>query len=112
MDNTDFANELSDNLTIENLYRMTVEVKDLETKYKSAKDNLDAFRKFYLQKMRNENIDKQENEKISVSIKESYEMCSVDTDKMKADGIYDQYVKRKTVDASLVVKIINQKITG
>lgn len=112
MDNMDFANGLSDNLTIENLYQMTVRVKELETEYKSAKDELDVFRKFYLQKMRNENIDKQENEKIFVSIKEAYETCSVDTDKMKADGIYEQYAKRKTVDASLIVKIRNQKITG
>ena len=112
MDNMDFANELSDNLTIENLYCMTVKVKELESQFKTAKDNLDAFRKFYLQKMRNENHTKEENDDISVSIKESYESCSVDTDLMKADGIYDKYTKKKIVDASLVVKIKKTKIEG
>ena len=112
MDNMEFANELADGLTIENLYAKTVAVKELETKFKTAKDDLDAFRAFYLRKLRNENLTKQENELISVSIKEPYETYSVDTDKMKADGIYEKYAKRKTVDASLVVKIKNQKIKG
>ena len=112
MDNEDFAKELTDGLTIENLYQKTVRVKELETQFKTAKDELDAFRKFYLQKMRDENHSKEENDKVSVTIKEAYETKSVDTEKMKADGIYDKYAKTKTVDASLVVKIKSRKIEG
>lgn len=112
MDNMDFANELTDSLTIENLYEKTVRVKELETQFKTAKDELDAFRAFYLQKMRNENLTKQENDDISVSIKESYESSVVDTEKLKADGLYEAYSKKKTVDASLVVKIKSKKING
>lgn len=108
----DFANELTDSLTIENLYEKTVRVKELETQFKTAKDELDAFRAFYLQKMRNENLTKQENDDISVSIKESYESSVVDTEKLKADGLYEAYSKKKTVDASLVVKIKSKKING
>lgn len=111
MDNMDFANELTDSLTIENLYEKTVRVKELETQFKTAKDELDAFRMFYLQKMRNENLTKQENDDVSVTIKEAYESCSVDTEKLKADGLYDKYTKKKSVDASLVVKI-KKRING
>lgn len=111
----EFENELSEyleNLTIENLYEKTVRVKELKDAYESAKDELDTFRAFYLQKMRYENLTKQENNDVSVTIKEAYESCSVDTEKLKADGLYEAYSKKKTVDASLVVKIKSKKIQG
>jgi hypothetical protein len=114
MDDKDFLQELEEEssaeLTLENLYSKSAQVKELERKYKIAKDELDGFRAMYMQKMKADGVTFQENRYISVCYKEPYETKQVDTEKMKADGIYDKYTITKSVSESILVKL--KKING
>jgi len=108
---TEFINELSEQvLTLDDLCTKASEVQSLEYELKLKKQELDEMRAAYLLKMKNENVTKQENELITVLIKDAYETRSVDTELMKKDGIYDKYAKTKMVAESLVVKL--HKIRG
>lgn len=44
-----------------------------------------------------------------LSYKKSYTRKSVDTDKLKADGIYDDYLKESQVDSSVSMAIKKEK---
>ena len=107
---TEFAKELEIRLTLDELCAKASEVQSLEYELKQKKQELDDMRAAYLLKMKEEKIKKQENELITVLIKDAYETRSVDTELMKKDGIYDKYAKTKMVAESLVVKL--HKIKG
>lgn len=104
------SEERSNVLMLDDLCTKASEVQSLEYKLKLKKQELDKMRAAYLLKMKNENVTKQENELVTVLIKDAYETRSVDTELMKKDGIYDKYAKTKTVAESLVIKL--HKIEG
>lgn len=75
-----------------------VQMKEMEKKSKE-------FKKAILAEMEERGIDKVQIDDLTITRKEPYIVKKVDTEKLKKDGLYENYTKDSLVSSSLVIKV-------
>ena len=96
-------NEIAER-TLTEVKAIDEETYEMLATYQYYKEQFETF-KFVLEKaMRENNIKKWDNDYFMAICKDESTQVRVDTERMKADGIYDKYLKVVPVKASLMIK--------
>ena len=72
---------------------------------KNMEKSIDAIKQMILEEMEQRGVYNIDLGKVLISYKPSYEKTSVDSKKLKEDGIYEKYSKKSKVKSSIVVKV-------
>ena len=83
-------------------YVPVVVIKELEEKSKIIKEAI-------LKEMEERNIKTAEIGNIVISYREGYEKITVDSKKLKEDGIYEQYIKKSYNKPCISIKIKSEE---
>lgn len=88
----------------EKVYELIEEQRKLEVLVKQNEARLNEFKEALMAAMETHGIKKWENDALTVTYVPATLRTTVDTAKMKAEGIYDQYTKESAVKASIRLK--------
>lgn len=72
---------------------------------KNMEKSIDAIKQMILEEMEQRGVYNIDLGKVLISYKPSYEKTSVDSKKLKEDGIYEKYSKKSKVKSSIVIKV-------
>lgn len=86
------------------VYELIEEQRKLEVQLQQNEQRLNDFKEALLQAMEANGVKKWENDAIAVTYMPATLRKTVDTAKMKTEGIYDQYTKESPVKASIRLK--------
>lgn len=99
---------INDNMMVE-IEKVEQLIKYHEQLVKEAKQKEEDMKSALLQAMKDNGLKTYDFGSVKATIKDSYEKSSVDTNKLKADGLYDKYKKTSTVKESLIITIKEEK---
>lgn len=72
---------------------------------KNMEKSIDSIKQMILEEMEQRGVYNIDLGKVLISYKPSYEKISIDSKKLKEDGIYEKYSKKSKVKSSIVIKV-------
>ncbi len=87
------------------LYEVEALIKHYEEQKKQAEEQAKELRAAILEAMENNGVTKFENERIRITYTPPTTSKRVDTDKLKAAGLYDEYLKETSVKAKVTITL-------